>query len=531
MEPLPPAPSAPSETPDETIRRLAAELREARDQQAATTDILEVINSSPGDLRPVFDAILEKAHSLCGIVTSSLQLFDGKYFRGVAFRGAPEALARRLREGYRGRDNPIIRPLLDSDRFVQVPDLDEIDDARLIISADAIKTRTLLCIPLRKGDALLGMITAGRMDVRPFTEKEVALIESFAMQAVIAMENARLLTETREALEQQTATAEVLQVINSSPGDLAPVFDAILEKARDLCEAVLGNLNTFDGERFHIVALQGVPSALEDLLRSAPPQPGPNSPPARMLRGEDVVRIDDLAASLGYQSGEPRARAMVDLGGVRSYVGVALRKDTKLLGTIAAYRKEVRPFSDKQIALLQSFAAQAVIAMENARLLTETREALEQQTATAEVLQIINSSPADLAPVFDAILEKAHRLADVAYGSLHIYDGEYFHAAATHGLPEAFANVLRQGFRGADAPMTWPLLAGEHRLVYIPDLMQTEHPMARAAVDLGGVRTGLFVPLRRDDVLLGMIVSGRKEVRPFSEKQIALLESFARHRF
>jgi signal transduction histidine kinase/CheY-like chemotaxis protein/HPt (histidine-containing phosphotransfer) domain-containing protein len=530
MEPLPPAPSAPSETPDDTIRRLAAELRDARDQQAATTDILEVINSSPGDLRPVFDAILEKADSLCRITTSSLQLFDGEYFRGVAFRGAPEAHARRLREGYRGSDIPIIRPLLDSARFVQIPDLDEIDDARRILSADAIRTRTLLCIPLRKGDALLGMITAGRQDVRSFTENEVELIESFAMQAVIAMESVRLLTETHEALEQQTATAEVLQVINSSPGDLAPVFDAILEKARDLCEAVLGNMNTFDGERFHIVALQGVPSALEDLLRSAPPQPGPNSPPARMLRGEDIVRIDDLAASLGYQSGEPRARAMVDLGGVRSYVGVALRKDTKLLGTIAAYRKEVRPFSDKQIALLQNFAAQAVIAMENARLLTETREALEQQTATAEVLQVINSSPGDLTPVFDAMLDKALDLCGAAFGNLWTYEGDLFHAKALRRVPQPYAEyLLRTPMAAGKEAVLAQLLAG-NAAAQVADAAADEaytNRAARTLVELGGGRTVAGVALRKDEQLLGAITIYRQEVRPFTDQQISLLQNFA----
>jgi GAF domain-containing protein len=504
---------------------LQRELVASGEHHIATAEVLQVINSSPGDLAPVFDAMLQKALSLCGAAFGQLVTFDGVVFRAAAWRGyKPGPSATTPTPGM------ALYQLVHGEQIVHIPDITADDvyrsgNAVRRVLADKYGGRTAIWVALRKDSALLGAFVIYRTEVRPFTEKQIALLENFAAQAVIAMENARLITETCEALEQQTATAEVLQVINSSPGDLAPVFKAMLDKATRLCEASFGTLWTYDGESMQAVAIQGSSPQYTEFLKRGPHSPSPVQ--RRLIHGESVVQVADVAAGEGYRSRDPLARALVDLGGIRSLLAVPLRKDNALLGAISVYRQEVRAFSDKQIALLQNFAAQAVIAMENARLITETREALDQQTATAEVLQVINSSPGDLAPVYDAILEKARGLCGVAVGGLTLYDGEQLRAVTVHGLPEQFVEEALRPFR--PGPAHERLIHGE-RLVHISDFMavalESTHPATRAFVEMG-VRTTLLVPLRKDDTLLGYIAANRLEVRPFSDKEIALLESFA----
>jgi adenylate cyclase len=390
--------------------------------------------------------------------------------------------------------------------------------------------RTGLIVPMRRGDVVLGSFNLGRSEVRPFTDKQIALVRNFAAQAVIAMENARLLTETREALEQQTATAEVLQVINSSPGDLVPVFEAILEKAHRLCGIDFGALQLEDRGKFRSVAARGLAASLTELLRR-PYEPIPGSPPSRLLSGERIVHIADMAELAVQRTNErmvdTRAQAVAEHG-FRTGLFVPLRKDADLLGYIVAVRREVRLYTEKEIALLQNFAAQAVIAMENARLLTETREALDQQTATAEVLGVINSSPGDLTPVFDAILEKAHTLCGATMGGLATFDSEQFHFVAAHGLPGFAEHSVRPSPDG-NAPLD-QLIRGEP-LIHLADVREAdayrEIPRFRSLMDARDTRTFLVVPLRKDGALLGAIGAYRREVRPFTDRQIGLLQNFA----
>ena len=506
-----------------------AERNDALARETATAEVLGVINSSPGDIVPVFDAMLEKAVRLCGATYGTMFSQDGDRFRAAALRDVPEQLAEFLRreslplgpDTFVGRVMRDRSPLHIADITTEEPYRQRLPIA--VAGAELGGCRTILTVPLLKDDALLGIFQLSRQEVRPFSDKQIALVENFAAQAVIAMENARLITETREALEQQTATAEVLQVINSSPGDLTPVFEAILEKAHTLCGATHGSLTIYDGELFHAVATHGMPEAFAAVLRR--PRPG-SQLQQRLQNGERLTHIADMKA-LPAAPGDLVTPANVDLG-IRTLLFVPLRKDGGLLGYIAAHRKEVRPFSEKEMALLENFAAQAVIAIENARLIAETREALEQQTATAEVLQVINSSPGDLAPVFDAILEKAHILCGAAKGALVTFDGDHFRAVATHGLPAQFDELIRQPRPASAGSAGQRLLQGE-RLIHIPDQaadVQT-NPIGRASVELCGTRTLLFLPLRKDETLLGYITAFRQEVRPFTDKQIALLQNFA----
>ena len=450
--------------------RLVTEQREALEQQTATAEVLQVINASPGDLAPVFQAMLDRAVRLCGADFGEAGTIDNGVWTTRAITNMPPEFSR-IRKNIQQEPGPGTSTwhLIRGDNVFHVADLVDTDAYRDGLPSrremvDVGGARALLSVALRKDAVLLGSIGIMRREPGPFSERQITLLENFAAQAVIAIENARLLTETREALEQQTATAEVLGVINASPGDLTPVFEAILEKAHRICRFDHGALALFDGTHFRSVATRGY-GETGDAFSRVPYRP--SGAQRLVLRGARYGHIPDISAFTADPD-DTVFTEFVALTGFRTTLLVPLRKDGVVIGHISGWRLEAGPFSDKEIALLENFAAQAVIAMENARLLTEQREALERQTATAEVLQIINESPGNLGPVFETILEKAHAVCGVSIGSLFTWDGELMHAVATHGQPEHYAAQLAHGFRPTPG-LSGRLVDGE-RFVHLPDI-------------------------------------------------------------
>src|SRR6266536_929920 len=351
------------------------ELSEALQRETATSQVLGIISSSPTDLEPVFETILANATRLCEASYGNLWLCEGDAIRLVALHGAmPAAYAAERRRGAmfrRGAAAPITRatkirqPVHVADLRAEQPYLDR--DPFVVTAVELGGIRTLLQVPMLEQNEVVGVISIYRREVRPFTEKQVALVTSFASQAVIAIENARLLNELRESLEQQTATSEVLSVISSSPGELKPVFETMLGNAIRLCEAQFGILYRYDGDVFHADGLYNVAPAFADYLSREPPRPDPRNSLGRVLQTKQPVHIPDVTAEPAYAERERLRATAVKVAGFRTLLTVPMLKEGNLLGAITIYRKEVRPFTDKQIALVTNFASQAVIAIENAR--------------------------------------------------------------------------------------------------------------------------------------------------------------------
>ena len=541
----------------EAEQQRTRELTESLDQQTATSEVLQVISSSPGDLQPVFASMLEKAVRICGAKFGTLYLHEAGGLCLMAAHDVPPGFSE-ARRGSLTQPAPggALEGVTRTKRTVQIIDLAATQayaerHPRMVEAVEIGGIRTVVAVPMLKDNELVGVIAIHRREVLPFTDKQIALVTNFAAQAVIAIENARLLNELRqrtddltlrttdltEALEQQTATSEVLQVISSSPGDLQPIFATMLEKAVHICDATFGDVFNLEGGAVSLVASQNTPSAFAEVLRHST---GPASEMGhRVMAAKSPVHIADLAADQDYvERRSSRIVAAVELGGTRTVLAVPMLKGTELIGAFILNRKEVRPFTDKQIALVQGFAAQAVIAIENARLLKELRqrttdltEALEQQTATSEVLHVISSSPNDLDPVFQTMLANATRLCEANFGTLYLYEGDgRFRVVAMHNPPPAFAELRRR------EPVTRPgplvQLAATKRLLHTLDA--TEHPAYKQRdpdlvrfVELTGVRTVLAMPMLKNDELIGAIVVYRKEVRPFTEKQIELVTNFA----
>jgi GAF domain-containing protein len=521
--------------------RLFNETRDALERQTATADILKVIASSPSDVQPVLQTLAVSALRLCEALSATVLLRDGEVVIPRAHVGpllAPLGERQFLHRGW-----VTGRAVLER-ATIHVPDLLEMSESEYPDGKSmALKYghRATLAVPLIREGRAIGAILVRRREPRPFSDKQIALLETFADQAVIAISNVRLFEqveartqELSESLEQQTATSEVLGVISGSAGDLAPVFDAMLGKAMQLCSADFGVLNTYDGERFHSAATRGLPPAYDEYRRSQPLDYGPGTAPARLLRGEPSVEITDLLESDAYRNGDPNRRALVDLGGARTILAVPLLKDDQVVGNVMIFRQVPARFSEKQISLLKQFAAQAVIAIENTRLLRELRastedlrESLQQQTAVGDVLKTISRSTFDLQPVLDTLVHTAMRLCDADMAFIMRREGDEYRAGAAVGFAQEYIDFLRNHPLTAGRGSITGRAVLERRTVQIMDVATDPEYTVRESTSLAGQHTALGVPLLRENEPIGVIVVARQRVQAFTQKQIDLVTTFA----
>ena len=513
--------------------RLFQELKESLEQQTATSQILGVIASSPTDIQPVVDTVAENAARLCESLDAKIFRVEGDALHVVASYGPLPAVPLPINRG-----SVVGRAVVDREA-VHVHDVEseseeEFPESKKTQSRGGSSTRTRLAVPLVYEGVAIGAIAVRRMEVSPFTDKQVALLKTFADQAVIAIENVRLFKELQErncdlteALEQQTATSEILRVIASSPTDLQPVLDAVAESAARLCDAPSAFIQRVDGNVMRRVAAYPYPAPLigEETVIDRGRMSGMAIVDRQTIHVRDMA-VEKESEFIGGKNIQP-------VTGTRSALATPLLREGVAIGVIFLRRQEVRPFTDKQIALLKTFADQAVIAIENVRLFQELEarnrditEALEQQTATSEILRVIASSPTDLQPVFDAIVGSAARLCDATFAALHKFDGQVLTFDAQHGMTELEIQESRRRFPlppGREIAVGRAIL--DRRIVHIhdirrdPDYHLTEGQMS--------FRTTLAVPLLREGKAVGALGLWRREVQPFSDKQTALVETFA----
>jgi PAS domain S-box-containing protein len=515
-----------------------ARLAEALAQQAATADILRIIAASRTDTQPVFDAIAESAARLCASYDAAIYRVEADRLVLAAHHG-PIVLGR-VGEFSLPVQGSVAGHAIRRRRAIQVADAQAVGNRYPVTSGHAPRmgVRTMLCVPLLLNGVAVGAFSLRRTEVQRFTTRQIALLRTFADQAVIAIENARLFHETQErnrdlteSLERETATSEILRVISSSPNDLQPGFDIIAKSAAVLCGAEVSAVTRFDGELIHMVAVYGSSRRGTDTLRKAfPLPPGGKSVSSRVIRDRAVTHIPDVLTEPEYGIQEAAVAS-----GFRAALGVPMLRDGRAVGAIVVGRSKAGPFSQREIDLVRTFADQALIAIENARLFQEVNdrnrdltESLERETATSEILRAISSSPNDLQPVFDIIARSAALLCGAEASTVARYDGELVHMVAIHGSSRRGVDALQAAFPRPPSGETASVRAIRDRaIVHIPDVLTDAEYGIQGAALASGFRSVLGVPMLRDGRALGAIALGRSKVGPFSNREIDLLRTFA----
>jgi GAF domain-containing protein/CheY-like chemotaxis protein len=512
-----------------------AELGEALEQQTATSEILRVISSAPTALPAVYDVILERITRLCEADIAAVFLFDGEALSTAASRGTTPRFAEHLRHSRPrpNRETPTRLAAL-ARRSVHVADLlnDPEFAARPRDLYEDENVRTVLSVPMLREERLIGVLTTWRREVRPFADRQVALLQIFADQAVIAVENARLFreladsnAELRESLEQQTATVEILRLIGTSPTDAQPVFEGIARSGVKVLDALACAVFVVEGDTIRVAATHGVPSERVERFRTQFPAPFSTQPEFVRTVREGIYHLADIEHN---PEATPEHVELARLGGYRTRLMAPMMRGDSVLGIIAVTREATAPFPERQVELLKTFADQAVIAIENVRLFTELEarnadlsEALEQQTATADILKVISSSPTDTRPVFEAIAANAARLCSANDAQVLRVEGDVLRLVAAFGSPSM----------PSERRLTRGHLVGrvviDRKTIHVRDLVQALAEYAETTAAGDGVQSALGVPLLRDGVALGVIRISRTEVRPFTDKQIALVQTFA----
>ena len=511
--------------------RLLSELRESLDQQTATSEVLQVISSSQTVVQPVLDTVVASAARLCEALNATIYLREGDAVNPRAHYGPLGAFLV-------GDKRPLNlnwvtgRAVLES-RTVHVLDLansEEYPEGRELALRHG--HRATLAVPLLREGTAIGAILVRRAEPRPFSEKQIELVQNFAAQVVIAIENTRLLSELRqrtddlsEALDQQTATSEVLRVISGSPGELELVFQAMLANATRVCEATFGVMYLFEGNAFHAVALHGPPAYVEARRRNPVLPLVPGSALERVAATKQMFQIADVQAEPVHRV-SPAHQIGTETGGIRTVLSVPMLREEELIGAFNLFRQEVRTFTDKQTELVQNFAAQAVIAIENARLLNELRESLQQQTATADVLKVISRSTFDLKTVLNTLVESAARLCEADQAVIARPQGATLYFEASYGLSPQYAEFVVNHPVKIDGSSVSGRVLAERKIVHVPDVL-ADPEYTYVTQTIAGFRTVLGVPMLREGAPIGVITLARNSVRPFSDRQIELVVTFA----